>query len=148
MTDIVALKDAFRTDVTPSRRERRAQATRAQALSPTRILTQVLLVPIVTIAMTVSIYVRTSPYERTDALRHLAAMAGCDTAHSMGLAPAITGAIGYHKRNDADGNGIACETAQRPITAIAARVSPHATQPTERLEDGPRIASGAKFIRP
>jgi len=150
MSEIDALKDAFRTEVKPSRRERRARATLAHALSPARILTQVLLVPIVTIAMTVSIYIRTSPYERVDALRHLAAMAGCDTARSMGLAPAFKGEIGYHKRNDADGNGIACEDSRNPLAGIVARTLSALPEPAQYdgAANSVRMDGGAKFVKP
>ncbi len=150
MSDVDALKEAFRAEHKPSRRERRARATFAHALSPTRILGQVLLVPVVTIALTVSIYVRTSPYERPDALRHLAAMAGCDTARSMGLAPAFEGEIGYHKRNDADGNGIACETARNPLAGIVARTLSALPVPDERGYEPRdlRMDGGAKFVKP
>ena len=153
MADLNALNAAFRedpkagrSDGTASRRELRAMRTRAQALSPLRILSQVLLVPVVTIAMTVSIYTRISPYERTDALRHLAALAGCDTAASMGLAPAFEGGLGYHVRNDPDGNGIACESAAfaaRP----AAPVPPAATR-APVSDERANVRGGAKFIRP
>ncbi|MCG6903597.1 MAG: excalibur calcium-binding domain-containing protein [Rhodobacter sp.] len=145
MENLDALNAAFRSDprresgTAAERRARRAHRTRAQALSPLRILTQVLLIPVVTIAMTISIYTRTSPYGRTDALRHLAAMAGCDTAASMGLAPAFRGEIGYHSRNDPDGDGIACANISRaPETVMSAPV----------MEVKPRTARGAKFVTP
>ena len=135
------LKQALREDRKPSRREARAARTRAKALSPVRILIQVLLLPLVTLSVTVSIYVRTSPYDRDGALRHLAALSGCDTAAAMGLAPAFEGGIGYHKRNDPDGDGIACEDAKQVVSipddpAYAAPVAPEQT------------AGGAKFLRP
>ena len=121
------------------RREARAARTRAQALSPTRILLQVLFLPVAITAITISVFVRTSPYERQDALRHLAAMTGCDTAEAMGLAPAFEGELGYHKRNDPDGDGVACgdQPAAKAVVSAA----------TETPADAVRI-SGAKFLRP
>lgn len=157
MADISALNAAFRGDpkarptkagpgkasrreAVVARRELRAMRTRAQALSPLRIMSQVLLVPVVTLALSVSIYTRISPYERTDALRHLAALAGCDTAASMGLAPAFEGGLGYHARNDPDGDGVACAAQDR-----AAR--PAAT--SGLAPEVPKyVRGGAKFLRP
>lgn len=126
-----------------SRREKRAQITRAQALSPVRILTQVMLLPVVTLSVTLSIYTRTSPYERTDALRHLAALAGCNTAAAMDLAPAFAGGLGYHARNDPDGDGIACD-----------QISPGKIKVSSDAKDTPvtgapvMASGGAKFIKP
>jgi len=167
MSDDDALRAAFRdvplktkrvktkranTDRAPNaRRQRRADRTRAQALSPLRILIQLLLVPLVTLSLTVSIYVRTSPYERPDALRHLAAMAGCDTAKAMNLAPAFAGGIGYHERNDPDGDGIACPT-QAYLLSLAVQNQRAALQQTvpshPALAPNRRASSGAKFIKP
>ncbi len=147
MADEDALKQALRTDAKPSnrreRREARAARTRAEALSPVRILARVMFLPVVVAALTLSIYIRTSPYEKTDALRHLAALAGCDTAASMGLAPAFEGGLGYHARNDPDRDGIACG---------AAAPSRHAgMRPlTPAMPDAPpaRMPGGAKFLSP
>ena len=157
MSNDDALKQAFRGSARPEwparsprpdrsdraeRRARRADRTRAQALSPVRILTQLLFLPVAVVAITISVYIRTSPYERTDALRHLAAMAGCDTAASMGLAPARAGELGYHARNDPDGDGVACGTARGPGPTLAdwAAAAPPDT--------AGRSAGGAKFLKP
>jgi len=153
MSDDDPLKQAFRAPAL-SRRDIRAMRTRAQALSPVRILIQVLLLPVVTLAVTISIYTRTSPYERVDALRHLAAMAGCDTAQAMDLAPAFKGQIGYHARNDPDGDGIACGSV---VVAAAQPVMPAFAIPSAtRADVEPRASgtpatntiTGAKFIKP
>lgn len=95
--------------------------------------------PVITCSVALSVYLRTSPYDPAQALRHLAALHGCDTARVMGLAPAGRGQPGYHARNDSDRDGIACE----PLLASA-------TNPREA--PGPksqrRMQGGAKFIRP
>jgi hypothetical protein len=49
------------------------------------------------------------PWPLSVTLRHLAAARNCDTARSVGLAPAQRGEPGYWARNDADNDGIACE---------------------------------------
>ena len=131
-----ALKSVFREAPKPSRRIARADRTRAHALSPVRILIRVLFLPVAILGITLSIYIRTSPYEQSDALRHLMAMAGCETAAKVGLAPARKGDLGYHDRNDPDGDGIACGT----------RVA--ADAPAVSNPDLPRRTSGAKFLKP
>ncbi len=145
MSDMDAIRAAVRGPVQLSRRERRAMATRAQALSPMRILTQVLLLPVVVVGLTVSIYIRTSPYERDDALRHLAALAGCETALAMGLAPAYEGDLGYHRRNDSDGDGVACgDVAGAAVPPALAGATPPPGEPAPAARPG----TGAKFLRP
>jgi len=114
-------------------REARAARTRARALSPVRILFQVLLLPVAAAGMTVSIYVAFSPFEREDALRHLASMHGCETAAKLGLANMRAGEVGYHKRIDPDQNGIACEDAV--VASVQAAPAQEST-------------GGAKFVRP
>ncbi len=151
MSDTDALKDVFRaTSKRVERRERRAAKTRAQALSPMRILFRVILIPVTTIALTVSIYLRTSPYERSDAIRHLAAMAGCEATRAVGLAPAFRGGIGYHERNDPDGDGVACGSAPgdatQPFFAAPAFGAP--ATPPEAPGVPPRMFGGAKFVKP
>ncbi len=152
MEEVDALKAAFRGDEPAetglSRRQRRAARTRARALSPVRILVQVLLVPVVTLGLTTSIYLRTSPYERVDAMRHLAALTGCKTAHSVGLAPAAEGGIGYHKRNDPDGDGVACDTgpvrAAEPVIPVTVATDTGGMDADMPVHD----MAGAKFLRP
>lgn len=148
MEDMDALRSALCTDPKPTRRERRARATLAYALSPRRILMQVLLLPVAIVAIAISVYVRTSPYDGGDALRHLAALAGCDTALSMGLAPAMQGEIGYHARNDSDGDGIACaEYASAALMPPTAGPRP-ARPPQADADPDTRRIGGAKFLRP
>lgn len=136
------LRAAFRAPARSSRRERRALRTRRRALSPVRILLRVAAIPLVAGALTVSIYIRTSPYPPPDALRHLMAMAGCDRAARLGLAPARVGELGYHKRNDPDGDGVACGSAFAP--GVTSRV---VAVPAETGEPA-RMNGGAKFLRP
>lgn len=112
--------------------------TRARALSPLRILSLLMALPIMAGGVALSVYVRTSPYDPALAVRHLAALAGCDAAQAMALAPARRGEPGYHARNDADGDGVACG----PRTAAAFTSAPEVPQP------GGRMAGGAKFVRP
>ena len=115
MTDTDALRAAFRDgkpqpqDQRTARRAARADATQRQALSPVRIITSVLLVPVVAGGMTMSIFIRTSPFEREDALRHLVAMTGCSAATKVGVAGAARGEPGYHERHDVNRDGIACD---------------------------------------
>jgi len=47
------------------------------------------------------------------AVRHFAAAANCDTARTLGLAPARRGEAGYWPWLDHDGTGIACQITQR-----------------------------------
>jgi len=135
MTDTNSFRYVFQEQKPPTRRELRAEQTRALALSPTRIFLKLLLVPVVTVVLTVTIYSRASPYEPQDALRHLMALTGCDAAAKIGLAPAYRGELGYHPRNDENGDGVACANAS---SALA-----------EATPDTPRnTADGAKFLRP
>ena len=146
-----ALRQAFRGDAKPvkplTRRQMRAARTRARALSPVRILVQLLLVPIVTVALTVSIYIRTSPYEAPDALRHLLAMGGCDVAARLNLVPSYRGEVGYHTRNDVDGDGVACGSA---LASIAPHMPARPAQlaPVQPVQPVSSRISGAKFLRP
>ena len=130
-----------------SRRQIRAARTRARALSPVRILVQLLLVPVVTVALTVSIYIRTSPYEAPDALRHLLAMGGCDVAAKLNLVPNYRGEVGYHARNDADGDGVACGSAIASV-APQAPARPAELAPVQPVQSVSSRISGAKFLRP
>lgn len=133
MTDQYALRRTFRYDEPLSKRERRAEATLRWGYSPVRFLMLILSIPVMTLAITVSAAVRMSPYPPEDAIRHLAALAGCETAAAVGLAPATRGGIGYHQRNDPDGDGVAC-----PLEVVAAAQG----------EAPERRSFGAKFLRP
>jgi len=138
-------------------RIRRAEAQRAQFLSPRRIVMLLLSLPVIACSVGVSVYVRTSPYEPEAALQHLVAMWGCDAARSVGLGPTSLGNPGYHLRNDADGDGIACEPHYRGSTTGNAQ-GDHAVPPI-RNTHGATVPQGnapplrrsigsAKFVRP
>ena len=89
-------------------------------------------IPAIALGTGLSVYIRTSPYPPTEALLHLVARGGCPAAAAVGLAPARKGALGYHARNDADGDGVACEWSPGPGEAMPG--------------SGQRVG-GAKFIR-
>lgn len=128
-----------------ARRIARAEETRRKALSPARILLRIAGIPLLTCAIAVSVYLRTSDYPREDAMRHLWALGGCDMALSVGLAPAYQEGLGYHARNDPDGDGIACDHLQSSVTVLGpsepAQTAP--VTPPGRMSEG-----GAKFLRP
>jgi hypothetical protein len=93
-------------------------------------------IPVVAMATGVSVYIRTSPHPPTKALAHLVARAGCPAAAAIGLAGARVGELGYHERNDPDGDGIACA----PPSGPASVETPSQVAVTR--------AGGAKFVRP
>jgi len=140
MTEMDALRDAMRSKPAATGRDARADRTRAQALSPVRIAIRLALAPVTAVGVAMSIYVAASPYEEQDALRHLIAMTGCDAAEVLGVAPAQAGNLGYHARNDRNGNGISCED---PLDAYLVSAEQTAVQAVERAG-----ALGAKFLRP
>lgn len=143
MENLDALKEAMRHDIPLDKRTLRADRTRAIALSPARILLRLAMVPVTTVALTVSIFVATSPYEQEDSLRHLIAMAGCDAAGRLGMANIAVGAPGYHASNDTDGNGIACED---PVATFTAAPPPEQTPGQIAAEALNTL--GAKFLKP
>ena len=55
-----------------------------------------------------------SPFAPLDTLRHYAAYPNCNSARSVGLAPAGLGTPGYWEHLDPDRDGIACESWDRP----------------------------------
>ncbi len=123
-----------------SKRHRRAEATRRQALSPVRILVMVLLLPLTTVVIATGVFLRLSEFERDEAVIHLIALAGCDATQSLGVGPFYEGQAGYHKRNDPDGDGVACGAASVPrASAPQAHNSPEPQQ---------RSLGTAKFVRP
>ncbi|WP_425051739.1 excalibur calcium-binding domain-containing protein [Psychromarinibacter sp. S121] len=140
------------------RRIAQAEALRRKAFSPLRIAGLIAGVPLVATALTVSIFIRTSEFSNVDAVRHLYALAGCDHARKVGLAPAAKGFPGYHPRYDVDGNGIACEgvglmTGPRLVNLPAAAPVPVAeaapeAAPLPEAETPRRMDGGAKFLRP
>lgn len=149
MTQIDQLKRAMRHEPEPSKREIRAARTRAHALSPWRIGISLLGFPVVAVSVAVSLYIRTSTYEPSAALAHLVARFNCDAARSIGLAPAYRGEIGYHARNDPDGNGVSCErslqTQMQQILGVA--LDAPVTSPDQPPVPD-RMVGGAKFIKP
>lgn len=130
-----------------TRRQLRAARLRAQALSPVRIVMLLLSFPIMTIGVATSIYIRTSPYEPTDALAHLVARGGCAAASYVGLAPAYHGEIGYHALHDEDGNGVTCENdSQFASVPSVASASLSTSDPAPAAHE--RMVGGAKFLKP
>ena len=130
----------------PTRRERRADRTRAEALPPVRILLRLLMLPALAGGVALSVYLRTSPYEAPQAMMHLIARTGCDAAGYIGLAPSYRGELGYHARNDVDGDGVACEAAVSFGSAPLQGQGLTAPAPTN--SPAPRMTGGAKFVRP
>ncbi len=81
-----------------------------------------------------------SPWPLTTALRHVAALPGCDAARIVGLAPARRGEPGYWRRLDADRDGIACESyPPRGASKSSALVRHVADGDTFTLRDGEKI---------
>ncbi|MBT3143247.1 hypothetical protein DS909_07060 [Phaeobacter gallaeciensis] len=138
-------------------RIRRAEAQRAQFLSPRRIVMLLLSLPVIACSVGIGAYIRTSPYEPEAALQHLVAMWGCDAARSVGLGPTSVGEPGYHLRNDGDQDGVACEpyrhgstvgTVQgdREVPNVRITHGASASQGSETPVRGP--IGSAKFVRP
>lgn len=50
-----------------------------------------------------------SPWPLLTTVRHIAAVAGCDAARAVGLAPSMKGQPGYWRHLDRDRDGVACE---------------------------------------
>ena len=123
-----------------SKRQRRADALRKRALSPVRILIMVLMLPVTTMGIAVGVYLRTSDFEREEALIHLIALAGCDAVKNVSPGPFLTGGPGYHPRNDPDGDGVACDTIAAAPVADAV--------PQQTGERPSRTVGTAKFVRP
>lgn len=135
-------------DATPSKRELRAARTRAKALSPVRIIFSLLTLPLLALSVAVSIYIRTSDYDPPEAIAHLVARGGCDVARSIGLAPSHRGGLGYHARNDADGDGVACDGTEVLLVEVVEKSvisEPVAIQNTSARV---RMTGGAKFVKP
>lgn len=149
MSDMDDLRRALRHEQPVSRCQMRAARLRARTLSPWRIGLKLLSIPFLAVSVAVSIHIRISPYEPPQALAHLIARVDCDAARSVGLAPAYRGGLGYHKRNDPDGNGIACEQGDL-FTAAPEAKGGNLTKTT--AESAPdtlvRIVGGAKFVKP
>ncbi len=152
MSETESIRRALYPDEAPSKRQRRAARTRAQALAPGRIIKSLLSLPVLALGVAMSVYIRTSPYEPPAALAHLIARVGCDAARSVGLAPAFRGALGYHARNDADNDGVACESAdfrvRLPQDSVQAQQETQLPVLAQPQGASVRMAGGAKFIRP
>lgn len=149
MSETEAIRAAlYYQDATPSKREIRAARTRAEALSPVRIMVRLLTLPLLALSVALSIYVRTSDYEPRDAIAHLVARGGCDAARSIGLAPSYRGGLGYHARNDMDGDGVACDgTEILPVEVVENSTN---SVPVAIQDSFVRthMTGGAKFVRP
>lgn len=148
MSETQAIRSALYHDEGPSKRQIRATRTRAEALSPVRILFSFLTLPLLALSVALSIYVRTSIYDPPEAIAHLVARGGCDAARSIGLAPSYRGGLGYHARNDVDGDGVACDgTEVLPVEVVenSTTSEPVAIQNTSARV---RMTGGAKFVRP
>ena len=131
---------AVSTDPGTSGRIKRAEALRKRALSPVRILIMILMLPVTTLGIAVGVYLRTSEFEREEAVIHLIAMAGCKSVESIVPGPFFAGEPGYHARNDPDGDGVACGTVSLP---------PAQETPPQQAETPSRRAVGnSKFVRP
>jgi hypothetical protein len=123
-----------------SRRQKRADALRKRALSPVRILLMVLMLPLTVLSIVVAVFLRTSGYEREEALIHLIALAGCEAVENVVPGPFLAGGPGYHLRNDPDGDGVACDTVTpNPVPGAVPQQTD--TRPS-------RTVGTAKFVRP
>jgi len=131
---------AHSTEPNPSARVQRADALRRRALSPVRILIMVLMLPVTTLVIAVGVYLRTSEFEREEALIHLIALAGCKPVEALVPGPFFAGQAGYHLRNDPDGDGVACGVYSPPT---AQDTLPQQTESPNR-----RAVGNAKFVRP
>lgn len=169
-----ALKSALRGPINaPKGRSLRADVTRAQALSPLRLVVTIATAPISAVCVALGFYISASPFNETDALRDFVALTGCDAAIAVGAAPAKIGEPGYHLKNDPEGDGVACgvPALARPAPSRPAPSRPASSRPApsreasredsraEVLQVGRSVlnrpeqalantASGAKFIRP
>ncbi|KIC37646.1 hypothetical protein RA27_21070 [Ruegeria sp. ANG-R] len=121
---------------------------RRQAISPARILLMVLALPLTTAMITIGVYLRVSDYERHEAVVHLVALAGCDVVQRLVPGPFLEGRPGYHKRNDPDGDGVACGSASRQ--PFRDTVASGQTRSAPRQVEAPRqrTVGTAKFLKP
>ena len=139
MSEIEALNRAMRDTARLTRRSQRAARTRAKALSPVRLLSLLLSLPVVFVVIALGTYLRTTSYELPEAALHLVALGGCDAAHTLAIGPFYRGQPGYHARLDADDDGIACEPYPRRKVVVLPQAAP---------AEGSRMVGGAKFVRP
>lgn len=146
MDETEALKLAFRSDPALSRREKRSARTRPRASLALRILLSLMATPFLATSLTVSIYIYTSRYEPPDALRHLIALTGCAAAAKIGMTPTYLGEMGYHARNDADGDGVACGSL-RPA-ALLPIVGDRFDEVASATDGSILTQGGTKFVTP
>ena len=144
MSEIDDLRNGLQEDPAAIRRAQRAARTRARAMSPMRVARYLLYLPVLTAVIGLSVYIRTSPYEPPEAVMHLAALAGCEAAGWVGVAPSRRGDPGYHARNDHDGDGVACEAQD----SLGGAVRQSAGAPAPSAEARPRMVGSAKFVKP
>lgn len=130
----------------PSKARDRSERKRVRIFSPVRVIFLLASMPVIAASVALSLYVRTSPYSPQNAMLHLVAMSGCNGAKAVGLAPATKGRVGYHERNDPDGNGVACEP--EDAVAEAALAGPMILSNGEQRDSDARIVGGARFIKP
>ena len=128
---------AYRRDVTADKGRGRRKRGVLWFLSSA--ILKIAAIPFIATSVALSLYVRTSPYQPTEALIHLIAMGGCPAAAYFGLSDMREGELGYHPRNDPDGDGIACTLPN----ALGRDPSGAETDPNVT-----RKAGGAKFVRP
>lgn len=145
MSETQAIRAALYHDEGPTKRQLRAARTRADTLSPVRIILSILTLPPLAFSVALSMYVRTSDYDPPQAIAHLVARGGCDAARSMGLAPSYLGGLGYHARNDVNGDGVACDDADAHLVENMAISNPVAIQSTFART---HMTGGAKFVKP
>ncbi len=131
-------RQLFTDPNTPVRR-RRAESLRRRALSPVRILIMVLLLPVTTAAIALSVYLRTSKFEQEDAIFHLIALGGCSASEAILPGPYFIGEPGYHRRNDPDGDGAACGNTSQTAASTTNEPPKAATV---------HAVGTAKFVRP
>ncbi len=129
-----SLRPVF-TDPTCPERQRRAEVTRKRALSPVRIMLMILMLPVTTAAIALSVFIRTSDFEREEAVFHLAALVGgCHAAQKILPGPYYEGQPGYHLRNDPDADGIACDSGRQSAVKTPLQAE--------------KQVGNAKFLRP
>ncbi len=148
--DMTTGKPTKDTDPNPrlTRRQRRADALRRQALSPVRILLMVLALPLTTGMIAIGVYLRVSDYERHEAVIHLVALAGCDAVEMLGFGPFREGRPGYHKRNDPDGDGVACGSFALQKPRNVAMPGDIQANPRNLQTPKQRTVGTAKFLKP
>ncbi|WP_170573999.1 excalibur calcium-binding domain-containing protein [Ruegeria atlantica] len=127
-------------DFSASDRHKRAEVARKRALSPLRIFLMIMMLPVTTAVIAMGVFIRTSEFEREEAVIHLIALAGCEAIAPIAPGPFLVGEPGYHPRNDPDGDGVACGSVAAPLQSNTTEQQPEPSRP--------RTVGGAKFVRP